>query len=217
MVKLFCVVVGEGSPFPVVIDAEKTVGILKKMIKDEKQDIITFDADKLDLYRVDGLTQDEDEQFVYKGTTIDMTTCSLDFFGEDKAKMPPLSLISERFNAAEMNTRWKIHVLVVVPEGAVSDHTLQAQYVEFQRAGDRLISRFESKMEALTSNLLHKSDKSYTDGALGQLECARLKKRELIIDVAPIHDEEAFWSPIIQQQADAITNEAVFDAFITPF
>ncbi|KAF0691399.1 hypothetical protein As57867_017295, partial [Aphanomyces stellatus] len=65
--------------------------------------------------------------------------------------------------------------------------------------------------------LLHKSDKSYTDGALGQLECARLKKRELIIDVAPIHDEEAFWSPIIQQQADAITNEAVFDAFITPF
>ncbi|KAF0710941.1 Aste57867_5438 [Aphanomyces stellatus] len=72
-------------------------------------------------------------------------------------------------------------------------------------------------MEALTSNLLHKSDKSYTDGALGQLECARLKKRELIIDVAPIHDEEAFWSPIIQQQADAITNEAVFDAFITPF
>ncbi|KAF0717999.1 Aste57867_1963 [Aphanomyces stellatus] len=64
--------------------------------------------------------QDEDEQFVYKGTTIDMTKCSLDFFGEDKAKMPPLSLISERFNAADVNTRWKIHVLVVVPESATS-------------------------------------------------------------------------------------------------
>ncbi|CAK4665008.1 unnamed protein product [Aphanomyces euteiches] len=65
-------------------------------------------------------------------------------------------------------------------------------------------------MEALASNLLHKSEKSYTDGALGQMV-----KRELIIDVAPIHDE-AFWLPIIQQKANEITNEAAFDAFITP-
>ncbi|KAF0707198.1 hypothetical protein As57867_006631, partial [Aphanomyces stellatus] len=114
-VTLNCLVVGEGSPFPVVIDAEKTVGILKKMIKDENKNTVTCDAKELELYRVDGLAQDEDEQFVYKGTTIDMANYSLDFFGEDKAKMPPLSLISERFNAAEMNTRWKIHVLVVIP------------------------------------------------------------------------------------------------------
>ncbi|KAF0682406.1 hypothetical protein As57867_025386, partial [Aphanomyces stellatus] len=112
-VTLNCLVVGEGSPFPVVIDAEKTVGILKDKIKEKN--MYQFPAKELELYRMDGLTQDEDEQFVYKGTTIDMTTCSLDFFGEDKAKMPPLSLISERFNEADVNTRWKIHVLVVIP------------------------------------------------------------------------------------------------------
>ncbi|KAF0694588.1 Aste57867_14549 [Aphanomyces stellatus] len=133
-------------------------------------------------------------------------------------ELAELSLISECFNAAEMNTRWKIHVLVVRPEGAVSDHTLQAQSVEFQDAIFREIRRQNQlQAEVLTAILPHKSDKSYTDGALGQLECARLKKQELIVDVAPIHDEEAFWSRIIQQQADAITNEAVFDAFITPF
>ncbi|KAG9410070.1 hypothetical protein AC1031_018104 [Aphanomyces cochlioides] len=107
----------------------------------------------------------------------------------------------------------KIYVLVVVPEGAIS--APHAQSVEFQRAADRVITRFENKMEALASSLLHKSEKSYTDGALGQMVCLRLKNRELIIDVAPLHDE-AFWSPIIQQQANDITNEAVFDAFITP-
>ncbi|CAK4151326.1 unnamed protein product [Aphanomyces euteiches] len=107
----------------------------------------------------------------------------------------------------------QIHVLAVVPEGAVS--APDARFVEFQRAADRVITRFENTMEALASNLLHKSEKSYTDGALGQMECLRLKKRELIIDVAPIHDE-AFWLPTIQQKANDITNEAAFDAFITP-
>ena len=119
MPTLYCVVVGEGSPFPVDVAANVTVGDLKDKIKEKKPQSITCDADRLELYRVDGLTQDEDEQFVYKGTTIDMTKCSLDFFGEDKAKMPRFSLISERFNEADVNTRWKIHVLVVVPDGAV--------------------------------------------------------------------------------------------------
>ncbi|KAF0713526.1 hypothetical protein As57867_004293, partial [Aphanomyces stellatus] len=114
MPKLFCVVVGhEGSPFSVNIAADETVDDLKDKIKEKN--MYQFPAKELELYRVDGLAQDEDEQFVYKGTTIDMTTCSLDFFGEDNAKMPPLSLISERFNEADVNTRWKIHVLVVIP------------------------------------------------------------------------------------------------------
>lgn len=39
----------------------------------------------------------------------------------------------------------------------------------------------------------------------------------MIIDAATIGDGEAFWSKEVQIQADAITNEAVFDAFITPF
>ncbi|KAF0718758.1 hypothetical protein As57867_001503, partial [Aphanomyces stellatus] len=97
-----------------------------------------FPADELQLYRVDGLAQDEDEQFVYKGTTIDMTTCSLDFFGEDKAKMPPLSLISERFNEADVNTRWKIHVLVVVPESATSAVSAVPSYFILPETRDKV-------------------------------------------------------------------------------
>ncbi|KAF0712237.1 Aste57867_4893 [Aphanomyces stellatus] len=95
MLTLVCVVVGEGRPFSVKIEANEIVSELKKKIKDENKNTVTCDAKELELYRVDGLTQDEDEQIVYNGTTIAMANYSLDFFGEDKAKMPPLSLISE--------------------------------------------------------------------------------------------------------------------------
>ncbi|KAF0687263.1 hypothetical protein As57867_020906, partial [Aphanomyces stellatus] len=148
MLTLVCVVVGEGRPFSVKIEASEIVDALKDKIKEKKE--YQFPADELHLYRVDGLTQDEDEQFVYKGTTIDMTTCSLDFFGEDKAKMPPLSLISERFNEADVNTRWKIHVLVVVPEGAVAARTSHAQAVEFQ---DAVLREMRRQMQIQTEVL----------------------------------------------------------------
>ncbi|KAH9118689.1 hypothetical protein AeMF1_008290 [Aphanomyces euteiches] len=50
MLTLVCVVVGHrGNPFPVEIEAGKLVGILKQMIKKEKQSI-TCDADELKLY-----------------------------------------------------------------------------------------------------------------------------------------------------------------------
>ncbi|KAF0691429.1 hypothetical protein As57867_017280, partial [Aphanomyces stellatus] len=114
-VTLNCLVVGEGNPFPVVIDAEKTVGILKDKIKEKKQDIITFDADKLDLYRVDGLTQNQQRQILFNGTPVDMSAKLLSDFDGSTTELAELSLISECFNAAEMNTRWKIHVLVVIP------------------------------------------------------------------------------------------------------
>ncbi|KAF0691433.1 hypothetical protein As57867_017279, partial [Aphanomyces stellatus] len=153
---LVCVVVGEGRPFSVKIEANEIVSELKKKIKDENKNTVTCDAKELELYRVDGLTQDEDEQIVYNGTTIDMANYSLDFFGEDKAKMPPLSLISECFNAAEMNTRWKIHVLVVVPEGAVAARTSHAQAVEFQDAVLREMRRqMQIQTEVLTAILPH--------------------------------------------------------------
>ncbi|KAF0707652.1 hypothetical protein As57867_006546, partial [Aphanomyces stellatus] len=51
MVKLFCVVVGEGSAFSVKIDdADETVDDLKKMIKDENKNTVTCDAKELELY-----------------------------------------------------------------------------------------------------------------------------------------------------------------------
>ncbi|KAF0692154.1 Aste57867_16738 [Aphanomyces stellatus] len=117
---LFCVVVGhEGSPFPVDVAPDETVGVLKDKIKVEKKSI-TCDVDELQLYRVDGLAQNEDEQIVYNGTTIDMPNCSLDDFGGSTKRLAALSLISECFEEDDVNIRWKIHVLVVVPEVAVS-------------------------------------------------------------------------------------------------
>jgi len=52
---------------------------------------------------------------------------------------------------------------------------------------------------------------------LGQTELDRLKTAELIIDVAPTENEEAFWSAEDQIHANAIKVEAAFDAFMTPF
>ncbi|KAF9321339.1 hypothetical protein BG003_002520 [Podila horticola] len=53
LLTLFCPAVGESTPFPVEIEPTKTIGGLKKAIKDEKD--IAFadvDADELTLWRV---------------------------------------------------------------------------------------------------------------------------------------------------------------------
>ncbi|KAH9144131.1 hypothetical protein AeRB84_011904 [Aphanomyces euteiches] len=50
MLRLFCVVVGQGRPFPMKIALDETVGELKDKIKDKKQSSFTFDADELELY-----------------------------------------------------------------------------------------------------------------------------------------------------------------------
>ncbi|KAG2759235.1 hypothetical protein Pcac1_g28712 [Phytophthora cactorum] len=70
--------------------------------------------------------------------------------------------------------------------------------------------------EALAS-LPHKQSKSYSDAALGQIQYARLERSGLIIDAAPIENAEPFWTEKIQDQAKRIKDEAVFDAFITPY
>ncbi|KAF0683296.1 hypothetical protein As57867_024568, partial [Aphanomyces stellatus] len=127
-VSLNCMVVGGGTPFSIDIDAGKKVDHLKKKIKKEKE--YKFPADELQLYLVDGLAQDKDEQIVYKGITIDMPNCSLVDFGSSTKKLAALSLISECFEEADVNIRWKIHVLVVIPEGVAS--TLSPS-VEFSR------------------------------------------------------------------------------------
>ncbi|KAF0685209.1 hypothetical protein As57867_022786, partial [Aphanomyces stellatus] len=138
-VSLNCMVVGGGTPFSIDIDAGKNVDHLKKKIKKEKE--YKFPADELQLYRVDGLAQDEDEQIVYNGTTIDMPNCSLDDFGGSTKRLAALSLISKCFEEADVNIRWKIHVLVVVPEVAVSatSSTLAGD--------DALLQKIEEAME----------------------------------------------------------------------
>ncbi|GMF58727.1 unnamed protein product [Phytophthora fragariaefolia] len=108
---------------------------------------------------------------------------------------------------------WQVHVLVVVPEGATSEHDL----LSLLREASARQMRLEMRLEQVVASLPHKQPKSYSDAALGQLEMGRLKEDQLIIEVSPTGDGDAFWSEEMQIQADAITNEAVFDAFITPF
>ncbi|KAG9408607.1 hypothetical protein AC1031_020460 [Aphanomyces cochlioides] len=121
MLTLFCVVVGEGRPFSIEIDAEKTVDHLKKKIKKEKE--YKFPADELQLYSVDGLAQDENEQFLHNEITIDMPNCSLDDFGSKKklATTLPLSLYPQ-LNDSSVG---RIHVLVVVPDELQANEKLR--------------------------------------------------------------------------------------------
>ncbi|CAK4181551.1 unnamed protein product [Aphanomyces euteiches] len=113
MLTLFCVVVGEGRPFPVEIDADKSVGILKKKIKEE----IKYDgrADELQLYRVDGLAQLGKIRFDFNGAEIDDMPAKLlsDFGGSTTEMVETFSLSSyPQLNDSSVG---RIHVLVVVP------------------------------------------------------------------------------------------------------
>ncbi|KAF0713297.1 Aste57867_4417 [Aphanomyces stellatus] len=111
MLTLYCVVVGEGRPFPVVIDAEKTVGILKDMIKEK----IIYDgrADALELYLAfkDGAGLSSD---VAKAMTLDGL--------QDFKMMDPVFSIknSKHFGENFEPNEGEIYVLVVVSEGAVA-------------------------------------------------------------------------------------------------
>ncbi|KAF0719570.1 Aste57867_939 [Aphanomyces stellatus] len=103
---LYCDV-GERKSFEVKIPVDETVGILKELIKGEIQHYGR--ADDLELYSIEGLIQNKDDQFVYNGTTIDMANCTLEFFG-GKSKMGTRSNISECLK--DVNAPWEIHVLV---------------------------------------------------------------------------------------------------------
>ncbi|CAK4676981.1 unnamed protein product, partial [Aphanomyces euteiches] len=125
MLKLFCVVVGEGRPFSVKIDASETVDDLKKKIKEEKENTIRCDPDALQLYCVDGLAQDENEQFLHNEITIDMPNCSLDDFGSKKKLSTTFPLSSyPQLNDTSVG---RIHVLVL------SEDTMSAPDSYWQR------------------------------------------------------------------------------------
>ncbi|KAF0683735.1 Aste57867_24230 [Aphanomyces stellatus] len=126
MLTLYCVVVGEGRPFPVEIDAEKTVGILKDKIKEKKPQSITCEADRLELYMAlkdgawigskssivremkKGVVRDTVKELIHEDMELDPAdTIGTFFVGEQEEKKP------------EIGAR-QIHVLVVVPSGKVT-------------------------------------------------------------------------------------------------
>ncbi|CAK4647475.1 hypothetical protein LEN26_003929 [Aphanomyces euteiches] len=128
-VSLNCLVVGEETPFPVDIDAEKKVGHLKDMIQEK----IDYDglAKNLELYQVDGLTQIGKTRFHFQGTVIDDMPAKLlvDFDGSTTEMVETFSLSS--YPGLNDSPSGRIHVLVVVPEGAgVSEISGTAQMVK---------------------------------------------------------------------------------------
>ncbi|KAF0688196.1 Aste57867_20171 [Aphanomyces stellatus] len=115
MPKLFCVVVGhEGSPFPVDVAADETVGDLKKKIKEENKNTITCDAKDLELY----LAKLGDAWLDSDGAK----AVALDEYG----KVPGFDVMDPTFSMKNPKCigvdferkDGDIHVLVVVPEGA---------------------------------------------------------------------------------------------------
>ncbi|KAE9071391.1 hypothetical protein PF010_g25888 [Phytophthora fragariae] len=119
MAKLFCAIVGvAGSAFPVDIDTGQTVGDLKKAIKEEKTNKLKdIDADALQLFlakTADGKwlpSNDPDVVAMRSGAVSEKVQNLLN------GQIDPAEEIADVFVPAPQKK--EIHVLVVVPEGAV--------------------------------------------------------------------------------------------------
>ncbi|KAF0687601.1 Aste57867_20667 [Aphanomyces stellatus] len=159
---LYCVVVGEGSVFAVKIFAHETVATLKDLIKGKKPRSIACDADRLDLYSIEGLIQNKDDQFVYNGTTIDMANCTLKFFG-GKSKMGTRSLVSECLK--DVNAPWKIHVLVDRPD----EDSSKVRHVTVKES-DVIEHLKELTYYQQRGRLIHDNCKDYCDSILNKVE-----------------------------------------------
>ena len=122
MLKLICVVVGEGRPFPVDVAADEIVGDLKKKIKEEKPNTIQCDADEMQLYLAlkDGSwLSDEDPDAISLSQPAEGNKVS-SLYVNDERKMKATWGIDDYFDANPPKKR-QIHVLVVVPESAVTN------------------------------------------------------------------------------------------------
>ncbi|KAE8982114.1 hypothetical protein PR002_g23623 [Phytophthora rubi] len=219
MVNLFCGIVGVAGPaFVVDIDAEKTVGHLRKAIKTDNEDIKCpprnlklFLAKKGDAW----LTEAD----VMKGVSdttglkpLDNTGAPLHLYDLSKKKL--------RFQVTKAHLEAKttpVHVLAKLPDQGQQLGENVQDILQMQRQTQIEITRLQAQMELVMEALPHKNSKSYSDRELGQLELQRLEKDGLVFDVAPDENGTAFWSNEIQIEADAIGNEADLDAFITPY
>ncbi|KAH9147400.1 hypothetical protein AeRB84_008985, partial [Aphanomyces euteiches] len=127
MVKLFCVVVGEGRPFPVDIAATETVGDLKEKIKEKNKNTITCDAKDFQLYLAlkgglqlkDGAwLSDEDPDLEGLSQPAEGNTVLPKYVNKER-KMRETKKLSNYFSGGEDYPAYcdeKIHVVVIVPE-----------------------------------------------------------------------------------------------------
>jgi len=121
MLKLFCIVVGEGRPFPVDVAADETAGDLKDKIKEKRTNLITCDASDLELYLAlkDGAwLSDEDPDVTSLSQPAEGNKVS-PLYVNDERKMKTTRKLSKYFSGGQYPAfcdEERIHVLVVVPD-----------------------------------------------------------------------------------------------------
>ncbi|KAH9082756.1 hypothetical protein LEN26_021209 [Aphanomyces euteiches] len=123
-VSLNCLVVGEETPFPVDIDAKKSVGHLKDMISVKK--IYQFPADELQLYHTLKGDTEVDEDILRKLKQQGSSGMAVKYVN-DIAWMNPIKLLKRYFDA-NPPVEEQIHIFVVVPEGAARVHYAVPSY-----------------------------------------------------------------------------------------
>ncbi|KAG9403961.1 hypothetical protein AC1031_005500 [Aphanomyces cochlioides] len=132
MLALFCVIVGGGRPFPVEIDADNTVGMLKKKIKEENTNTVTCDAKDLELYvALNGLSRDE----------ANVSTLEVEHV-PGCIKMDELLQIQHgyHFGMHFQPKEGKIYVLVVVPRRAGRAYSPAPSYFILPETRDKVAS-----------------------------------------------------------------------------
>ncbi|KAJ8546684.1 hypothetical protein ON010_g11549 [Phytophthora cinnamomi] len=214
LVSLQCAIVGQvGSSFDVEIDDGAKVNKLKKGIaEDQKYD---FAASKLQLFlaKTEGgawVTEadvkngmkgaDESKALDNAGAPLNLVRLS----GKDVQFTPTIEDVKAKMTP--------VHVLVVVPEQEQQSR-VESAHDSFSMLCSMRRDMMELKEVAFS---LSDKDKSFYDGALGQLVERRLRNDEVFVEAAPTNGE-AFWSEKTQSQANAFKNETAFDTFITPY
>ncbi|KAH9188066.1 hypothetical protein AeNC1_009961 [Aphanomyces euteiches] len=188
---LFCVVIGEERPFPVKIDAAEYVGILKQTIHKVRR--YQFLAQDMDLYNVNGLILNEDEQFLYQQSPMDMTSCSLKDFAGSTRRLVTTYPLSYYPQLKEDSPDGRIHVLVVVPSADGNQlnvklgYCSQIQQVPMDGVDARGVVRREMssssfvqvKMEIKRQRTYPREDKldfSVNDISFGEITCGSFIK-----------------------------------------
>jgi Crinkler effector protein N-terminal domain len=119
MYPLWCIVIGESTPFPVAIGETQSVGELKDAIKKKKPAYLKdIDADGLTLYQVN-IDASTDEN-----TTKEVENISPNLDTSKKAtKLRPMDLLSTCTWELDP-TKQTIHILVKVPKSESIDPSL---------------------------------------------------------------------------------------------
>ncbi|UIZ26294.1 hypothetical protein KXD40_002164 [Peronospora effusa] len=218
MCMLNCAIVGaSGSAFTVIIEKWKTVALLKQAIKAENEDL-QGPARNLQLFltKRNGVWLSSSTEHVKK-LKEGMMTSLLEELTEKDQELQGEDPIDELLENANTPKSKEIHVLVVVPYQEQHVQTKDVNEAAQTREYINRLLRAAQQLEQKVVCLPHKSSKSLSSAALGEQEQKKLEVLKQIIVFAPVEGEEAFWSKETQIKADAITNEADFDAFITPF